>query len=294
VRTQADDPAVRARSKRTTDRSIQAISVNTIHNAKGMEAVLFPFKPLVRQHVEHHHPSGRRMNTPPDLAVLLAKANVILLDFDGPVCSVFANHPAPTIAADLRRILVSQGVRLASDIAEEPDPLEVLRWTGRLGRDSLTRRIDRALTAAELTAVRSAEPTPYADEFIRAAHQAEKRLAIVSNNSAEACRAYLAANRLQGYFTAVIGRAFAEPTRMKPDPDPVLAALTALNGEPDECTLIGDSTSDIVAAHAAGISAIGYANKPGKATRLIAADAMITGIDALVAALVADDRKRAG
>ncbi len=107
-----------------------------------------------------------------EYATLLAKARVILLDFDGPVCSVFAHHPAPMIAAELRQILVDQGVRLPGNIADEPDPMEVLRWTGRLGRIPLTRTIDHALTAAELTAVRSAEPTPYAREFIMAAHQA--------------------------------------------------------------------------------------------------------------------------
>ncbi len=73
---------------------------------------------------------------------------------------------------------------------------------------------------------------------------------------------------------------------MKPNPGPVLAALTALDVRPEECILIGDSTSDIEAAHAAGIAAIGYANKPGKAARLSHADAITSGIDLLTAAVV--------
>ncbi|MFI5840860.1 HAD family hydrolase [Catenuloplanes sp. NPDC051500] len=227
--------------------------------------------------------------TAPDLAALLSRARVILLDFDGPVCSIFANYPAPTIAAELRQVLVDQGVTLTDDIADEPDPLEVLRWTGRLGRAALTRKIDHALTAAELTAVRSAEPTPYAREFIVAAHQAGKRLAIVSNNSADACRAYLTDRRLQQYITPIIGRPFADPSRMKPSPDPVLTALAALDAEPDESILIGDSVSDIEAAHATGATAIGYANKPVKFRHLDAADSIVDSIDALVTSLAADE-----
>lgn len=37
--------------------------------------------------------------------------------------------------------------------------------------------------------------------------------------------------------------------------------------------LIGDPASDVTAAHAAGVKAIGYANKPGKADQLRSAGA---------------------
>jgi phosphoglycolate phosphatase-like HAD superfamily hydrolase len=43
---------------------------------------------------------------------------------------------------------------------------------------------------------------------------------------------------------------------------------------------LGDSTSDIEAAQAAGVRSIGYANKPGKNSRLIAA-----GAEAIIGAL---------
>ncbi|WP_176797820.1 HAD family hydrolase [Actinopolyspora mzabensis] len=42
---------------------------------------------------------------------------------------------------------------------------------------------------------------------------------------------------------------------------------------PADCTLIGDSPSDIKAAHAFGARAIGYANKPGKFEKLTNAGA---------------------
>jgi hypothetical protein len=36
---------------------------------------------------------------------ILAETEVLLLDFDGPICSVFAGLPAPVIADRLRRTL---------------------------------------------------------------------------------------------------------------------------------------------------------------------------------------------
>ena len=41
----------------------------------------------------------------------LTEARALLLDFDGPVCSVFAGLPTPVIAAELRGILAAQGAR---------------------------------------------------------------------------------------------------------------------------------------------------------------------------------------
>lgn len=203
-----------------------------------------------------------------DLTALLAGSRVLLLDFDGPVCDLFAGHPAPGIAAGLRRLLVERGV---PDADGERDPMEVLRHTATLGRPGLTGTIEDALCAAELVAARSATPTPYARELIVAAHRSGRRTAIVSNNSAAACRAYLRDHGLERFVHPVVGRAYADPARMKPDPVPVLAAMHELDAEPGECVLIGDSVSDLTAARRAGVAAIGYANKPGKAERLVAA-----------------------
>ncbi|GAB7041541.1 hypothetical protein JCM9533A_53910 [Catenuloplanes niger JCM 9533] len=83
----------------------------------------------------------------------------------------------------------------------------------------------------------------------------------------------------------VVGRAYADPARMKPDPAPVLAAMRELNAEPGECVLIGDSISDLTAARRAGVAAIAFANKPGKAERLADAAVVVPGMDRIVAAI---------
>jgi hypothetical protein len=41
-------------------------------------------------------------------AAILRRSPVILLDFDGPVCSVFADYPAPQITDELRALALDQ------------------------------------------------------------------------------------------------------------------------------------------------------------------------------------------
>jgi beta-phosphoglucomutase-like phosphatase (HAD superfamily) len=43
-----------------------------------------------------------------------------------------------------------------------------------------------------------------------------------------------------------------------------LSPLSGTDAEHSECVLVGDSTTDVLAGHPAGISVIGYADKPGK------------------------------
>lgn len=227
--------------------------------------------------------------TRPNLRTIADRTRYVLLDFDGPVCSIFANYPAPAVATELRRLLVDQGVTLPEHIQTEADPLAVLRFTATLNQPTITRRIDDALRTAEVTAAATAEPTPYAREVIVTAHQTGRRVAIVSNNSAEAVRTYLTARRLTDYIHPIIGRTHGQPDQMKPNPAPVLAALRELHADPEQCILVGDSQSDIEATQAARVTAIGYANKRGKRTRLAKAEAIIGSMAELATALAREE-----
>ncbi|MFY1617852.1 HAD family hydrolase [Micromonospora sp. WMMD736] len=223
-----------------------------------------------------------------DLGRLLGEVGAVLLDFDGPVCSIFAGYPAPQVAAELVDVLRQSGVDVPPDLASEPDPLEVLRRASATGDQGITRAVEDALCAAERRAVDAAEPTPYAREVIVAAGQAGIPVAVVSNNSPGAVTAYLAAHRLAGYVSSVVGRAYADPGRMKPNPEPILQAARALNQLPARCVLVGDSLSDIQGAQAAGTTVVAYANRPLKveAFRAAGADVVITSMGALASALL--------
>lgn len=113
-------------------------------------------------------------------------------------------------------------------------------------------------------------------------------MAVVSNNSAGAVTAYLAAHRLAGYVAPVVGRPYAELDRMKPNPEPIRQALCALGEQPSRCVLIGDSLSDIHGTQAAGGRVIGYANRPEKveAFRAAGADVVITSMGDLASELI--------
>ncbi|MDG4835234.1 HAD family phosphatase [Micromonospora sp. WMMD967] len=219
----------------------------------------------------------------PDLGRLLGEVGAVLLDFDGPVCSIFAGYPAPQIAAELVEVLRRRGVAVPPDLEGEQDPLEVLRRTGAAGDHGTTRAVEDALCAAELRAVETAEPTPYGREVIVTAWQAGLPLGVVSNNSASAVTAYLVAHRLAAYVSPVVGRAYADPAQMKPDPAPILQAVHALSMSPSRCVLVGDSLSDIEGAHAAGVRVIGYANRAWKvdAFRAAGAEVVVTSMSML-------------
>jgi HAD superfamily hydrolase (TIGR01509 family) len=205
----------------------------------------------------------------------LGKSGPILVDFDGPVCSVFAGYPADLIAEGLRSLLAEQAVPVPPEIASQPDPLEVLRWVAGLGSTALTGDVETALSRAELRAVDSATPTPHGREVIVAATQAGRQVAVVSNNSQPAVARYLTQHRLRGHVNAIVGRDRTDPRNMKPSPEPIRRALAALGAEPTSALLIGDSVADIESAHQAGVRVVGLANKPGKVAQLATAGASV-------------------
>jgi HAD superfamily hydrolase (TIGR01509 family) len=220
---------------------------------------------------------------------IVSRTRYLLLDFDGPVCSVFAGVSADTVADRLRRRLAAAGVTIPAEVRSTSDPLEVFRVVAARGRDA-GQRAQRELTLLEVQAVTTAQPADGAAELISGARQSGRGVAIVSNNSGQAVAAYLDHHRLTRYVSAVIGRDDPDPAHMKPNPYRVRLALQMLRAAPAECALVGDQVSDITAAHAADLAAIGYANKPGKDERLAqaGADAVITRLADLRAAITAE------
>ena len=210
-----------------------------------------------------------------DLVELLSGKSSILLDFDGPVCSIFSNHPAPGVAATLRGVVAAAGVPVPTNVETARDPLDVLKWSATVGRPALVRKVEAQLCTEEITAARIATPTPFGREAIIGTFEAGKSIAIVSNNSAGAITTYLARQRLARYKLPVSGRVYARPDLMKPNPEPILAAVKLAGAGPADCVLIGDSMADIDGARAAGVPVIGYANRPEKVARFTEARADI-------------------
>jgi phosphoglycolate phosphatase len=217
-------------------------------------------------------------------ADVLARCPHVLLDFDGPICAIWGGTTDRAIADELRTLLTH--IALPADVAAAHDPFVVLRYAATLGPECAD-AVERRFRALEVAAIPTATTTPEAHDAIRAMKRAGHTLTIVSNNSDAAVAAYVDTHRLGEHIDGIIGRTSTDPATLKPSPAPLLRAMAALGAEPTQCVLIGDSVTDVQAAHAAGIAAIGYANKPGKHFRLIAQhpDAVIHAMSELVAAV---------
>jgi phosphoglycolate phosphatase len=205
------------------------------------------------------------VDDPETLRRILANTEALLLDFDGPICSVFAGFPAAVVADQLRQILhESKYVNLPAKIAACEDPFEVLRYATTLGVEEAY-YIEAAFRAHELDAIHTATPTPGGHELIHRWRETGRTLAIVSNNSTAAIGAYLRIHDLHNRVSFISARNDARIHTLKPSPYLVKQAITALRTFPSRAILIGDSATDIEAARAAFVRAIGYANKPAKA-----------------------------
>jgi HAD superfamily hydrolase (TIGR01662 family) len=220
------------------------------------------------------------------LGELIARTQYVLLDFDGPICSVFAGIPAPAVASRLTKIRLDADVATPAEIVETEDPFDVLRYVITQATE-LAADVETAFRAEELAAIASAAPTPGAAETIHACHDTGRPVAIVSNNSDDAIRAYLTNHALTDQVAYISTRTQADIARLKPHPHLVIQAIQGMDADPSRCVLVGDSTTDVQAAHATGIAAIGYANQTNKTQRLAAAgaDTIITHMTNLADAL---------
>ncbi len=225
------------------------------------------------------------------LAAVLSRTRTLLLDFDGPVCRLFARVHAPVVAEDLR-VLVAERLDALPVRMVDAGPVQVLRLSAGLHDPQLARTLADALRDAELTAAASAAPTPGLADAIQALRDTGRRVAIVSNTSAEAVDGYLEQHGLAGVFDGVFARYDGmDPALLKPDGHLVASALAALDAAASSTALLGDSASDIEAGKALGLPTIGYANRPAR--RQLLAEA---GVDAMVATMtdLAEAIRKAG
>jgi len=90
-----------------------------------------------------------------------------------------------------------------------------------------------------------------------------RNVGIVSNNSEQVIRAFLAAHDLIDLNILVVGRKYGHPDLMKPNPWALHRAFAGLATSADRSVFIGDSVSDVEAARATHLC-MALANKPGK------------------------------
>ena len=221
-----------------------------------------------------------------NLAALLAERPVVLLDFDGPMCAVFGGtSSAPEVARRLAQAARGQGVQLSTDFDGADDPFNVLKAAAQNGPDDAA-RVEALLRIEEVRAVATAPITDGLHPALGALRDSGHRTTVVSNNSTAAVHAFITAHGLHDLIRGVIARTEPDPALLKPSPHLVHQAVADNQARPEQCVLIGDSDTDVVAAHHAGVAAIAYANKPGKlgAIRAQHPEAIVTHLDDLTRA----------
>jgi phosphoglycolate phosphatase len=217
------------------------------------------------------------------LGAIIARTRYLLLDFDGPICSIYAGLPASTVAEKLRQVFPGE---LPDEIANTPDPIKVFAYSATVS-DEMAARVEAEMADLELAAVPTAEPTPYVHEVIASARESGRVVGVVSNNSVRAVNAYLDRHSLSGGIRLVVARTSHDPALLKPSPHLINEAVRGLDADPGSAALVGDSFTDIEAAHSANVASIGYANKPGKQERMtqLQAGAVITSMADLALSL---------
>jgi HAD superfamily hydrolase (TIGR01549 family) len=199
------------------------------------------------------------------LGAVIARTRYLLLDFDGPICSIYAGLTDATVAAQLRKLIPGE---LPEEIASTPDPIEVFTYSATVS-DDMAARVEAEMADLEVAAVPTADPTPYVHQVIASARESGRIVGVVSNNSLRAVNAYLDRHSLSGGIRLVVARTSHNPALLKPSPHLINQAVRSLDADPAAAALVGDSFTDIEAAHSAGVASIGYANRVGKRERMM-------------------------
>lgn len=206
------------------------------------------------------------------LRELITPVRFVLWDLDGPICRLFAGHPAYQVARHLVELVEGRGLGglLTSEERRTQDPQIVLRGVYmRRPESDLIIELEEWLTRQELLAVPTAYPTAHADPLIRT-WVSRARFAITTNNAALVAARYIESRGLTDCFPYIYGRT-QQIDLMKPDPHYLLQALNAMGADPSVSLMIGDAPSDFEAAQKARVSFLGYARNEVKAQALLAA-----------------------
>ncbi|HUC38672.1 MAG TPA: HAD family hydrolase [Candidatus Acidoferrum sp.] len=201
----------------------------------------------------------------------------VLFDFDGVIVNSF-----DAFAAYFQRILVKHGYRKPSE--EEIRRVYYMPEVDILRTLSNEREDEKVY---ELFSDKETRPSEFslADGAGGVIRRLSKRyrLAIISNSERRFILPILSKEGIDRCFEFVIAN--GETKRHKPDPEPILVALSRLGIRPEEAVYVGDYPSDIEAGKAAGTKVVYLSmERDGRE------DARITSLKELPAVLIGIDK----
>jgi len=117
---------------------------------------------------------------------------------------------------------------------------------------------EKILEEFEIKAVSESRLEPGALDALRWLRKHGKKIGVVSLNGSRPVRAALEKFQIADYFDAAFYR--DSQGRPKPNPDHLLRCLKQLKCKPQKAVMIGDNTTDIMAAKSAGVLFIGVSS----------------------------------
>lgn len=127
---------------------------------------------------------------------------------------------------------------------------------------------------AEILKEEKLRPIPGVIDLIKHFHEEGFVLAVASSNLPEIIKSNIEKLGLSPYFTALVSGKNCK--RGKPFPDVFLKAAEELHCAPEECLVIEDSTNGVLAAKAAGMACIGFANPAFASQNIHEADYIVS------------------
>jgi HAD superfamily hydrolase (TIGR01509 family) len=116
--------------------------------------------------------------------------------------------------------------------------------------------VNDALTAAEITALDTAKPMPNALETLDALKKMGLKVGIATRSGAAYARRCVEKTGISPFVDAMLAR--DEVDYPKPSPDHLIQVVDMLEATPENVVYIGDSTTDLTTARAAGITFLGF------------------------------------
>ena len=168
---------------------------------------------------------------------MAAGYEAVVYDLDGTLVDLDVDWEAA--ARDAAAVLRARGIDV-----EGRSLWEMLETAADRG---LQGPVSEALAEHERDGAMRATRLPLADELPR-----QERVGVCSLNAEAACRISLELHGLDVHVDAVVGRDSVET--YKPDPEPLLHALSLLGVDPAAALFVGDSERDREAARRAGVA----------------------------------------
>lgn len=197
-----------------------------------------------------------------DAAHAISSASAILLDFDGPVCSVFGGFPSHDAARVIADQVKARGITLIPENTADPISWFQATIDHETGTVEL---LEQLLIEVETAALEVTEPHPSAVALLESLSSNGIPVVVVTNNGTRPVTDFLTRHDLAHAMIGVAGRVPDQPALLKPSPFLIEQGLSWLPGKARRAPFfIGDSLTDIEAGRAAGVPVIALADKERK------------------------------